>query len=191
VTLLAAGGRDAQIAAVADGLCGMPDARVGAADAPGEARPEPAPDEIALAVVGAHMSGLPLNHELTRLGARFLHTAKTAPDYRLFSLPGGPPYRPGLVRAGRSEKDGGAIALEVWALPASRFGDFMRGIPRPLAIGTLVLDSGTAVKGFLCEASGTAGAEDVTAYGGWRAYLDSRTTTSPATPLSAQESDHG
>ena len=137
--------------------------------APAAPRIEAGPDEIPLAAVGAHMSGLPLNRELTDLGARFLYAAKTAPVYRLYSLPGGPPFRPGLVRG----ETGSAIALEVWALPASRFGDFIRGIPRPLGIGTLTLESGADVKGFLCEPIGTLGAEDVTAFGGWRAYLNS------------------
>ncbi|HSG91483.1 MAG TPA: amidase family protein, partial [Pseudomonadales bacterium] len=182
VTLLAASGHDAQIAAVARALETEGQINIGA-------QPVPAPDEIALAVVGAHMSGLPLNHELTRLGARFLHAAKTSRDYRLFSLPGGPPARPGLLRAPRSG-EGGAIALEVWALPAARFGDFIKGVPRPLGIGTLTLDDGAEVKGFLCEASGTAGAEDVTACGGWRAYLESRTSIPPSNSNRTQESDH-
>lgn len=182
VTLLAASGHDAQIAAVARALETEGPINIGA-------QPVPAPDEIALAVVGAHMSGLPLNHELTRLGARFLHAAKTSRDYRLFSLPGGPPARPGLLRAPRSG-EGGAIALEVWALPAARFGDFIKGVPRPLGIGTLTLDDGAEVKGFLCEASGTAGAEDVTACGGWRAYLESRTSIPPSNSNRTQESDH-
>jgi allophanate hydrolase len=113
------------------------------------------------------MSGLPLNHELTRLGARFLRAASTAPNYRFYSLAGGPPRRPGLVRG----EDGAAIALEVWALPLSRFGEFMRGIPQPLGIGTLDLADGSQVKGFVCEAAGTEGAEDITHFGGWRAYM--------------------
>ena len=138
----------------------------GAAPRPGS---RPDPTRSPLAAVGAHMSGLPLNRELTDLGARFLYAARTAPVYRLYSLPGGPPFRPGLVRG----ETGSAIALEVWALPASRFGDFIRGIPRPLGIGTLTLESGADVKGFLCEPIGTLGAEDVTAFGGWRAYLNS------------------
>ena len=87
------------------------------------------PGEIALAVVGAHMSGLPLNGELTSRGGRFLMVAETAPDYRLFALPGGPPVRPGLLRA----LDGGAaLALEVWALPEEQVGSFVAGVPAPL-----------------------------------------------------------
>ncbi len=124
-------------------------------------------DEILVAAVGAHMSGLPLNHELTRLGARFVRAARTAPCYRLYSLPGGPPKRPGLMRSASGE----AIALEVWALPLARFGEFMQGIPQPLGIGTLELEDGSRVKGFICEAIGIEGAEDVSRFGGWRAWL--------------------
>jgi len=172
VTLLAAWGRDAQLAAFGAALqrvCGGP---LGATRwplppaLPSEA--EAGPDEIALAVVGAHMSGLPLNGELTRLGGRFLREARTAERYRLFSLPGGPPVRPGLLRL----DSGASIQLELWALPVTRFGEFLRGVPAPLAIGTLVLEDGQRVKGFLCESVATAGADEVTACGGWRAYLN-------------------
>lgn len=173
VTLLGVANRDAHIAAVADALQRRCDVPLGATGwrlaTPSAVRPGVGTDEIALAVVGAHMSGLPLNAELTRLGARFLRAARTAPCYRLYSLPGGPPHRPGLVRA----TNGSAIALEVWAVPASRFGDFIRGIPSPLGIGTLFLEDGEPVKGFLCETIGTEGADDVTVYGGWRPYLRS------------------
>ena len=124
---------------------------------------------MAVAMVGAHMAGLPLNGEVTRLGGRFLYAAETAPEYRLYSLAGGPPRRPGLVRG----DTGAAIALEVWALPVAAFGAFMNGIPQPLGIGTVVLADGGRVKGFLCEAAGLEGAEDITIHGGWRAYLAS------------------
>jgi allophanate hydrolase len=128
----------------------------------------PVPGETAIAVVGAHMSGLPLNHELTSRGGRFLRAAATAPAYRLHALAGGPPKRPGLVRV---ETGGASIALEIWALPDEAVGAFLAGVPAPLAIGTVHLADGGAVKGFLCEAAGLAGAEDVTGHGGWRAYL--------------------
>lgn len=171
VTVLAAAGRDGQAAALASALHRRSGVPLGATGWPQPQTPPPSPaernDEIALAVVGAHMSGLPLNGELTRLGARFLRQARTAPCYRLYRLAGGPPYRPGLVRM----PEGASIALEIWALPAARFGDFIRGIPRPLGIGTLTLDDGGEVKGFLCEASGLAGGEDITRYGGWRNFL--------------------
>ena len=113
------------------------------------------------------MSGLPLNAELTGLGGRFLRTARTAPAYRLYRLAGGPPARPGLIQ----DDAGASIALEIWALPEAAFGALVRRVPPPLCIGTVTLEDGGAVKGFLCEASGLAGAEDITAYGGWRAFL--------------------
>lgn len=122
---------------------------------------------IEIAVVGAHMTGLPLNRELTARGARFVERTRTAPCYRLYALAGGPPFRPGLVRG----ETGAAIDLEVWRLPKSEVGSFIAGIPQPLVIGTLDLDRGRKVKGFLSEASGLAGAEDITRYGGWRRYL--------------------
>jgi allophanate hydrolase len=120
-------------------------------------------------VVGAHLSGLPLNHELTSRGGRFLGEARTAPRYRLFALPGGPPARPGLVRA----RPGGAIAAEIWALPLEEFGGFVAAVPAPLCIGTIDLEDGRSVKGFLVEAAATEGAEDITTLGGWRAYCAS------------------
>ena len=126
-------------------------------------------DEIAIALVGAHMSGLPLNAEITGRGGRFLFAGATSPEYRFYALAGGPPHRPGLVR---QVEDGASIALEVWALPKTAFGAFMAGIPAPLGIGTLALSDGGTVKGFICEAAGVEGAEDITAFGGWRAFLE-------------------
>jgi len=126
------------------------------------------PGTIEIAVVGAHLSGMPLNGELTALGATFLRATTTTTDYRLFALPGGPPWRPGLIRVGQG---GAAIALEVWAMPPEGFGRFVAGIPSPLGIGTLTLADGTRVKGFLCEQVATVDALDVTELGGWRAYV--------------------
>lgn len=173
ITLLAPSEGDARIAALGAALqrrCGAP---LGATGwpllPPTVTRPAAGLGELALAVVGAHMSGLPLNHELSGLGGRFLYAAKTAPSYRLYSLAGGPPFRPGLLKNGA----GAAIDLEVWALPAARFGDFIRGVPSPLGIGTIALEDGGEVKGFLCEPHGTIGAKDISDCGGWRAYLDS------------------
>jgi len=171
VTLIGPKGQDARLAGLGALLQQHFDAPLGATGwtLPDVAAPAPAPgaDEMAVVAVGAHMSGLPLNHELTRLGARFLREAKTTPNYRLYRLAGGPPYRPGLVRVPAGE----SIAVEVWAMPVSRFGEFMQGIPQPLGIGTLDLADGTQAKGFVCEAIGTEGAEDVSRFGGWRAYL--------------------
>lgn len=132
-------------------------------------------DEIAIAVCGAHMSGLPLNHELTNRGARLLRSTETAPRYRLYALAGGPPYRPGLLRI----EKGQAIALEVWAMPKTGFGAFIAGVPAPLSIGTIALADGSDAHGFLVEAAGTQGAEDITRHGGWRGYLAA--STSPVT----------
>ena len=145
---------------------------MGATAWPRPARPEPVIEavagELAIAVCGAHMSGLPLNHQLTALGGRFLKAARTAPAYSLHALAGGPPARPGLVRCASG---GAAIALEVWALPKQGVGAFLAAIPAPLGIGTIALEDGSVVKGFLCETHGLAGATDITAFGGWRAWL--------------------
>lgn len=131
---------------------------------------------IEIAVVGAHLSGLPLNHELLTRGGTLLRATPTLPLYRFYALSGGPPRRPGLLRVGEAE--GGAVATEVWALPAEGFGHFVAAIPAPLCIGTLLLADGTAPKGFLVEPEGLAGAEDITRFGGWRAFL--ATATAPA-----------
>lgn len=133
---------------------------------PGEAALQ---DLIEIVVVGAHLSGMPLNGELTSRGATFRRVVQTLPDYRLYALAGGPPKRPGLIRV--APGTGAAIACEVWALPPAGFGTFVDGIPSPLGIGTLKLADGTTPKGFLVEPVGLAGAEDITAHGGWRAYI--------------------
>ncbi|MEX0406382.1 allophanate hydrolase [Aquibium sp. LZ166] len=169
VTMLARKGRDALAAAVAakveEGLLGA----TGRPRATASAKiSDVAADEIAVAVCGAHMSGLPLNRELTARDGRFLRACRTAPGYTLHALPGGPPFRPGLVR---SPGEATAIELEVWALPRKRFGDFIAGIPAPLCIGSVSLEDGTSVKGFLCESSGLEGAKDISRLGGWRGYL--------------------
>jgi len=131
----------------------------------------PAPSGLVrVAVCGAHMSGLPLNHQLTSRGARLVTATKSAPAYKFYALPGGPPYRPGMVRS-----DGGtAIELEVWELPVSEFGSFVAGIPAPLGIGTIELADGSSVQGFVCDAYATRDAKDITSYGGWRAFMESR-----------------
>jgi len=169
VTLLAPAGADGRVAALAAALHGRAGVTLGAT---GWALPDPGSrpalaltDEIAIAVVGAHMSGLPLNDQLLDLGGRFLGTAHTAPEYRLHALADG--IRPGLVRA----EDGASIALEIWALPEAAFGAFMKGIAPPLGIGTIALEGGETVNGFLCEAHGLEGARDITDHGGWRAWL--------------------
>ncbi len=135
------------------------------------------PDEVEVVVIGAHLSGMPLNRDLVALGGRFCRSVETAPIYRLYALQGGPPARPGLVRVGSGDGapgDGAPIATEVWALPFDGFGRFVAAVPAPLGIGTVRLADGTAPKGFLCEAAGLDRAEDITAHGGWRGYVASR-----------------
>lgn len=133
---------------------------------------------IEIVVVGAHLTGLPLNHELVAQGGEFRRATGTQPCYRLFALAGGPPRRPGLLRV--AARDGASIAAEVWALPDDGFGRFVAGIPAPLCIGTLLLADGTTPKGFLVEPEGIAGAEDVTRHGGWRCFLASVASPTPA-----------
>jgi allophanate hydrolase len=172
VTLIAPAGHDAVLAGIGQALHAAAGLPLGATGLPHPAMtPAPvraAPDAIEIAVVGAHLSGMPLNRELTDRGGTFLRATTTTADYRLFALPGGPPARPGLIRVGTG---GAAIALEVWSLPAEGFGRFVAGIPSPLGIGTLALADGTSVKGFLCETIATKGARDVTGFGGWRAFV--------------------
>ena len=127
-----------------------------------------ATDTVRLAVVGAHLSGLPLNSQLTERGARLVGPAQTAPEYRLYALPDTIPAKPGLVRVGPG---GGAVAVEVWELSTAAFGSFVAAVPPPLGIGTLVLAGGETVKGFLCESHAVERARDITSFGGWRAYL--------------------
>jgi allophanate hydrolase len=136
-------------------------------------RPGIAPDATALFVVGAHLTGEPLNHQLTAIGARLLRSCTTAPRYRLFALPG-TPARPGMVRADGA--GGGAIAGEVWAVPEAALGGFVARIPAPLGVGRVALDDGSDVLGFLCEAAATADAVDITRFGGWRAWRAARAT---------------
>ena len=158
------------------GALGTPVPPLEAAEASGPFADRTAPDEGApastrLAVCGAHMQGLPLNAQLTRRGARLLERTRTAPAYRLYALPGPAPRRPGLVRVA----DGGAsIEVEVWSLPTRELGGLLGEIPAPLGLGRVELANGDLVTGFIGEAYAAHGAADVTAFGGWRAYLDSR-----------------
>jgi allophanate hydrolase len=135
-----------------------------------------ASDRFSLAVVGAHLSGEPLNHQLTDLGGRLLRTCRTAPLYRLYALAGTKPAKPGLVRLGSKDVPGAAVEVEVWDLPRAKLGAFFRGVVPPLAIGTLLLEDGSQVAGFLCEAYAVAGAEDISSFGGWRNYRRSLNT---------------
>ena len=124
---------------------------------------------IKLAVCGAHMSGLPLNHQLTQLGATFVKETATAQGYRLFDVPEKTPPRPGMLRDKKSKT---AVNLEIWSVPLENFGAFMIQIASPLCIGTVILEDTSLVYGFLCESDYLIGAQEISAYGGWRVYLD-------------------
>ncbi|WP_241299811.1 allophanate hydrolase [Burkholderia stabilis] len=135
------------------------------------ARPLAAPAGVVrVAVVGAHLRGEPLNGQLTQRGARFVVATTTAPVYRLYALSAassGGVAKPGLVRV---PEDGAAIAVEIWEMPVAAYGSFVAGIGAPLGIGTLTLADGAQVQGFVCEPAALADAEDITRFGGWRAY---------------------
>ncbi|HEY8358467.1 MAG TPA: allophanate hydrolase [Ramlibacter sp.] len=133
---------------------------------------QPPDSLVPIVVVGAHLTGMPLNKELTGPGGRLIKICRTAPDYKLFALPNTIPAKPGLVR--EPGYLGNGLAVEVWALPPAAFGEFVARIPAPLGIGKITLDDGSQISGFLCEAHAVAGAEDITSYGGWRAFIDSR-----------------
>lgn len=175
VTLLARCGRDAFLASLGGALHARTGLSLGALDEPLPALTAPAAsiekDEIAIAVIGAHLSGMPLNHELTELDARFVGTAETTSDYRLFALSTEPP-KPGLLRVANGS--GTPIAVEIWALTADAFGRFVEGIPSPLSIGSLQLKDGRSVKGFLVEAEAVRNARDISSFGGWRDFVASR-----------------
>ncbi|UCU94354.1 allophanate hydrolase [Hydrogenophaga taeniospiralis] len=123
---------------------------------------------VKVAVCGAHLSGLPLNWQLTQRGARLLGAVKSAAEYRFYALAGGPVQRPGMVHVAEG---GAAIDMEVWEMPAQHFGSFVDGIPAPLGIGKVKLANGSWVSGFVCEAIGVEGGTDITALGSWRAWL--------------------
>jgi allophanate hydrolase len=136
-------------------------------------------NRVEIAVVGAHLRGQPLNHQLSNRGAQFVIATETAPFYRLYHLAKTMPPKPGLVRV--EEQLGHGIDIEVWSLDRDAFGDFVAEVPPPMAIGTLELASGKNVKGFVCEPCALAGAKDITGNRGWRSYLASLEAT-PKTP---------
>jgi len=133
-------------------------------------QPNPPPAGVLLAVCGAHLSGLPLNPQLVQLGAKLVRATRTAPHYQLYALPGTTPPKPGLVRV---KSSGAAIEVEVWELPTDAYGHFVAAIPAPLGIGTLALENGETVQGFLCEAHAIEGARNITSFGGWKSFLTS------------------
>jgi allophanate hydrolase len=181
LTLVGPGGSDEALAPLADALhrsarCGMGLDR--AATLRKLPEPEADPRLLPLVVVGAHLTGMPLNGELTRLGGQFLRKTRTSAHYRLFALPGTQPPKPGLIR--EAGPGGGAIDVEVWGLAPATFAQFVAAIPQPLGIGRIELSDGEKIQGFLCESWALEGAEDITQFGGWRAYMASRTSRSTA-----------
>ncbi|WP_432210225.1 allophanate hydrolase [Marinobacter alkaliphilus] len=174
VTLISGAWKDRELQSLASQWLNAHPTPLGATD---KARPEevvtyqPAVPTIQVAVVGAHLSGMPLNTQLTERKARLLEQTTTTPNYRLYALPNTTPPKPGLKRV----EDGGAeIVLEVWEMAASEFGSFVDLIPAPLGIGNVELADGRWVNGFICEGYGFTGARDVTEFGGWRAFIKSR-----------------
>lgn len=173
VTLIAPAGRDAMLAEVADAWQRKWPLPLGATGVLDDGVDCPRPwarhqDSIDIAVLGAHLTGMPLNGQLVQAGARLRSVTTTASQYRLYALANTTPPKPGLLRV----VDGGRpIVVEVWTMPATSVGRFLAQIPPPLGLGNLELIDGTWVKGFICEPAGLAGAEDITDWGGWRAWV--------------------
>lgn len=128
---------------------------------------------VRVAVVGAHLSGMPLNHQLTTRHAVLVEETQTAACYRLWALANTQPPKPGLAKA----EGGRAITVELWDIPLARFGEFVAEIPAPLGIGTLTLADGRSVKGFICEPAALNDATEITEFGGWRNWLARKETT--------------
>jgi allophanate hydrolase len=172
VTFIGPWGHDASLLTIASAFHRATGGFLGATPWPLPPPPTPASSRgessLALAVVGAHLTGGPLNHQLTDRGGRLARTVSTAPHYRLYALPGTRPPKPGLVRTTGS---GARIELEVWMLPVESVGSFLASIASPLALGTIELEDGSRVHGFLCEAHAAEGAEDISSFGGWRSYV--------------------
>ena len=130
-----------------------------------------APGSVRVAVVGAHLTGMPLNFQLLTRDAVLVEQTTSSANYRLYALPGTVPPKPGLARV---VEDGAEIIVELWDVPQARFGEFVAEIPPPLGIGNLQLADGRWVKGFICEPYALAGARDITSFGGWRAFIASQ-----------------
>lgn len=181
ITLLGRAFADRRLAQLGRWIEGLDAGTLGATerrqvDVPRAARPSvagvalDADSWVDVAVVGAHLSGMALNHQLTSRGGRLVLVSKTSAHYRMYLLPGTVPAKPGLERV----DDGAQIALEVWRLSLEQFGAFVREVPPPLGIGSVELEDGRWVKGFICEHAALLGAQDITSYGGFRAYLAAR-----------------
>ena len=172
VTLFAEAFQDRALLRLAGDILKAHPARMGATDftwsPKTEARAATEAPYVDLAVCGAHLSGMPLNQQLTACEASLVKATKTAAAYRLYALAGRPPFRPGLIK---DEGNGRSIEVEVWRMPLHRFGEFVAGIPQPLGIGKALLEDGAEVSSFICEAHAVKDARDITHFGGWRRYL--------------------
>ncbi|UUS59191.1 MULTISPECIES: allophanate hydrolase [unclassified Acinetobacter] len=133
----------------------------------------PSAQHFRVAVVGAHLTGMPLNFQLTTRQAVHVETTTTSADYALYALPGTVPPKPGLARQEAGQK----IIVELWDIPKARFGEFVAEIPTPLGMGNIELADGRWVKGFICEPYGLNGAKNISEFGGWRAYIQSLQAT--------------
>ena len=188
VTLLAPAGEEAALAAIGREFhhaSGLPLGALNKPQPPLAPTPAaPAEAEVAIAVVGAHLSGMPLNSELRAVGGRLLERTATAPHYRLYALSGTKPAKPGLLRVKNGA--GASIEVEVWALSESAFGRFVAAVPPPLSIGTLELKDERGVKGFLVEAEAIAGARDISSFGGWRAFTASGSPAESRMPANSE-----
>lgn len=180
ITFIARANADASLARLGrqwQGAAPLTMGATGVACKPEPARSWPAGEAtLPIAVVGAHLSGLQLNGQLVERGATLREATRTAPHYRLFALPNTSPPKPGVVR---TNQGGAALAVEVWDLPLRHVGSFLALIAAPLGIGSLELADGRRVHGFVCESHAVEGAADITAFGGWRAYLQ-HLSASPA-----------
>ena len=178
-TFLARGGEDAALASlgrIVHAQTELPLGALGIKQAPLAHLPmTPRSDEFTIAVVGAHLSGMPLNRELSDLNARFVEQTETTPDYRLYALSGTMPAKPGMLRV--KDGQGASIDLEIWAMNAASFGRFVASIPAPLGIGTVRLQDGRQVQGFLVEPEAINGARDISEFRGWRAFVESQRAT--------------
>jgi allophanate hydrolase len=172
ITLLAPGANDGLLAAIGRRFhadTALPLGALNRKAPPLAALPEEIGDAVLVAVVGAHLSGMPLNHELRAHESRFVVATVTAPDYRLYELPGATPPKPGLLRVAAGQ--GSAITVEVWAMPPEPFGRFTAAVPPPLSIGSIKLADGRWVKGFLVEAQAVNDTRDISGFGGWREFV--------------------
>jgi len=168
-TLFAPAFQDEQLLALASRLQPLGSQTVGALEDPVTASEFAAKERtIDVLVCGAHLSGLPLNHQLTSRKAALVETTHSADCYRMYLLAGGPPFRPGMIR---DPGQGVALPVEIWRVPADQFGSFVAGIPAPLGIGQVELEDGRWVAGFICEPVGLEGAREITDLGGWRNYV--------------------